>query len=48
MSDSETSAGRAKPESRPGTDRLFRVSDRVRVTTIVTRTDFGSSSSYNS
>ena len=42
------SAGRAKQGSRPGTDGLFRVSDRVRVTTIVTRMDFGSRSSYNS
>ena len=30
--ESEMSAGRAKPESRPGTDRLFPVSDRARVT----------------
>jgi len=33
---SEMSADRAKPESRPGTDRLFRVLDRARVTIVVT------------
>jgi len=32
------SAGRAKPESQPRTDRLFRVSDRVQVTIHVMRT----------
>ena len=34
------STGRAKPGSRPGTDQLFRVSDRVRVTIHVMRTGF--------
>ena len=42
------SDGRATPGSRPGTDRLFCVSDRVRVIIVVIRTDFRSSSSYNS
>jgi len=48
QSSPEMSAGRAKPESRLGTDRLFCVSDRVRVIIVVTQTDFQSSSSYNS
>ena len=32
----DMSAGRAKPGSQPGTDRLFHISDQVPVTTIVT------------
>ena len=35
------SAGRAKPGSRPGTDRLFPVSDRARVTILITRPNIG-------
>ena len=42
------SAGRAKLESRLETNRLFQISDRVRVTRIVIRRDLGSSSSYRS
>ena len=34
--EAEMSADRAKPGSRPGTDWLFGISDRVQVTTIVT------------
>ena len=38
----EMSAGRAKPGSRLGTDRLFRISDRVRVTILKSEPDPGS------